>query len=274
MNLLRTLSTVSALTLLSRITGLAARKPQGRRVRRRTADGRVRGGVPPAEHPAPAVRRGRVLAGVRADPRRVPALARRRRDARPGRDASARCWRSTLLVVSVLGIVAAPWLVYVLAGGFAQHARQGRADRGADPHHVSVHPVRVAGLARRRRAERLSALRDSRVHAGAAQPRRSSAAAVSVAPYVDPPIVALAWGVFDRRRRAARAFRSAPLAQARHAAALALDWRDEGVRRVLRAMGPAVLGVSAAQISALDQHPARRAISATAAFRGSPTPTA
>jgi putative peptidoglycan lipid II flippase len=30
-----------------------------------------------------------------------------------------------------------------------------------------------------------------------------------------------------------------------------LDWRDEGVRRVLRAMGPAVLGVSAAQISAL-----------------------
>jgi putative peptidoglycan lipid II flippase len=30
-----------------------------------------------------------------------------------------------------------------------------------------------------------------------------------------------------------------------------LDWRDEGVRRVLRAMGPAVLGVSAAQISVL-----------------------
>src|SRR5262249_8264628 len=30
-----------------------------------------------------------------------------------------------------------------------------------------------------------------------------------------------------------------------------IDWRDDGVRRVLRAMGPAVLGVSAAQISAL-----------------------
>ena len=29
------------------------------------------------------------------------------------------------------------------------------------------------------------------------------------------------------------------------------DWRDEGVRRVLLAMGPAVIGVSAAQISAL-----------------------
>jgi putative peptidoglycan lipid II flippase len=29
------------------------------------------------------------------------------------------------------------------------------------------------------------------------------------------------------------------------------DWRDEGVRRVLAAMGPAVIGVSAAQISAL-----------------------
>src|SRR5205085_7787032 len=30
-----------------------------------------------------------------------------------------------------------------------------------------------------------------------------------------------------------------------------IDWRDPGVRRVLRAMGPAVLGVSAAQVSAL-----------------------
>ena len=29
------------------------------------------------------------------------------------------------------------------------------------------------------------------------------------------------------------------------------DWRDEGVRRVLLAMGPAMIGVSAAQISAL-----------------------
>src|SRR5438094_10650990 len=32
---------------------------------------------------------------------------------------------------------------------------------------------------------------------------------------------------------------------------LRFDWRDKGVRRVLRSMGPAVIGVSAAQISAL-----------------------
>ena len=32
---------------------------------------------------------------------------------------------------------------------------------------------------------------------------------------------------------------------------LRFDWRDEGVRRVLVAMGPAIIGVSAAQISAL-----------------------
>ena len=50
------------------------------------------------------------------------------------------------------------------------HARQGRADGRDDPHRLPVHPVRVAGLARRRRAQRLPALRDSRVHAGAAQP--------------------------------------------------------------------------------------------------------
>jgi putative peptidoglycan lipid II flippase len=42
-----------------------------------------------------------------------------------------------------------------------------------------------------------------------------------------------------------------PLARLGMLPALRLDWRDQGVRRVLRAMGPAVIGVSAAQISAL-----------------------
>ena len=34
-----------------------------------------------------------------------------------------------LLGVTVAGVLAAPWLVYVLASGFAADARQGRADR-------------------------------------------------------------------------------------------------------------------------------------------------
>ena len=76
------------------------------------------------------------------------------------------------------------------------------------------------------------------------------AAAVFVAPHVDPPILALAIGVFVGGV-AQLVFQLRPLAKLGMLPSFRLDWRDEGVRRVLRAMGPAVLGVSAAQISTL-----------------------
>ena len=76
------------------------------------------------------------------------------------------------------------------------------------------------------------------------------AAAVFVAPHVDPPILALAIGVAVGGV-AQLAFQLRPLAKLGMLPRLRFDWRDEGVRRVLRAMGPAVLGVSAAQISTL-----------------------
>ena len=75
-------------------------------------------------------------------------------------------------------------------------------------------------------------------------------AALFLAPYCDPPIKALAWGVFIGGV-AQLALQIRPLAQIGMLPRLRFDWRDEGVRRVLLAMGPAVLGVSAAQISAL-----------------------
>jgi len=76
------------------------------------------------------------------------------------------------------------------------------------------------------------------------------AAAVFVAPHVDPPILALAIGVFVGGV-AQLIFQLRPLARLGMLPSFTLDWRDEGVRRVLRAMGPAVLGVSASQISTL-----------------------
>ena len=75
-------------------------------------------------------------------------------------------------------------------------------------------------------------------------------AAIFLANYFDPPIKALAWGVFIGGV-AQLAFQIAPLARIGMLARPRLDWRDAGVRRVLRNMGPALLGVSAAQISAL-----------------------
>ena len=63
--------------------------------------------------------------------------------------------------------------------------------------------------------------------------------------------MALAWGVaIGGVAQLAFQLRGAR-ADLRCCARPRIDWRDPGVRRVLRAMGPAVIGVSAAQISAL-----------------------
>jgi putative peptidoglycan lipid II flippase len=75
-------------------------------------------------------------------------------------------------------------------------------------------------------------------------------AAFFLARYCDPPIVALAWGVAIGGA-AQLALQVRPLFAIGMLPRLSFDWRDEGVRRILRAMGPAVIGVSAAQISAL-----------------------
>ena len=62
--------------------------------------------------------------------------------------------------------------------------------------------------------------------------------------------MALAWGVaFGGIAQLALQIR--PLAKLGMLPRPSFRWRDEGVTRVLRAMGPALLGVSAAQISAL-----------------------
>ena len=76
-------------------------------------------------------------------------------------------------------------------------------------------------------------------------------AALFLAPYCDPPIMALAWGVFDRRRRAARAA-DPPAGEDRDARrGRASTGATKACAACCVAMGPAVLGVSAAQISAL-----------------------
>jgi putative peptidoglycan lipid II flippase len=75
-------------------------------------------------------------------------------------------------------------------------------------------------------------------------------AALFLAPYCDPPITALAWGVFVGGA-AQLVLQIRPLMRIGMLGRPRFDWRDAGVRRVLVAMGPAVIGVSAAQISAL-----------------------
>jgi putative peptidoglycan lipid II flippase len=247
-NLLRALSTVSGMTLLSRITGLARESLKAAAfgaglqmdafeaafrlpniLRRLFAEGAFSQAFVPifAEY-----RRQRGLDATRALVGRVGTLL-----------------AVVLLLLSIVGVLAAPWLVYVLAGGFAQ--TPGKVELTASmirivfPYILFVSLVSLAGGV-------LNVYRRFAVPAFTPVLLNLSiiGAAIFLAPYCDPPIVALAWGVaIGGVLQLALQLR--PLAKIGMLAAPRFDWRDVGVRRVLAAMGPAVIGVSAAQISAL-----------------------
>ena len=154
-----------------------------------------------------------------------------------------------LLVLSIAGSLAAPWLVYLLAGGFAR--TPGKVELTAEmirivfPYILFVSLVSLAGGV-------------LNVHRRFAIPAFTPVllnlsiigAAIFLARWFDPPILALAWGVAIGGL-AQLALQIRPLAAVAMLPKPSFAWRDEGVRRVLRAMGPAVIGVSAAQISAL-----------------------
>lgn len=154
-----------------------------------------------------------------------------------------------LLGVTAIGVLAAPWLVYVLASGFA--ATPGKVELTATmirivfPYIFFVSLVSLAGGV-------LNVYRRFAIPAFTPVLLNVSVigAALFLSRYFDPPILALAWGVFIGGV-AQLAFQIAPLARIGMLARPRLDFRDPGVRRILLLMGPAVIGVSAAQISAL-----------------------
>jgi len=74
--------------------------------------------------------------------------------------------------------------------------------------------------------------------------------ALFAAPYFDPPVLALAWAVFIGGVLQL-AFQIPSLKKIGMLPRLSFDWRDEGVRRILKLMAPAALGVSVSQVSLL-----------------------
>jgi putative peptidoglycan lipid II flippase len=247
-NLLRALSTVSGMTLLSRITGLA----------RESLKAAVFGAGVQMDAFEAAFRLPNILRRLFAEgafsQAFVPVFAEYNRQRGAGEtralmDRVASLLAIALLGVTVLGVLAAPWLVYVLASGFA--AVPGKVELTADiirvlfPYIFFVSLVSLAGGV-------LNVYRKFAIPAFTPVLLNLSiiAAALFLAPYCRPPIMALAWGVF-LGGAAQLAFQIVPLWRIGMLPMPRFDWRDEGVRRVLRMMGPAVLGVSAAQISAL-----------------------
>jgi putative peptidoglycan lipid II flippase len=248
MNLLRALSTISALTLVSRITGLA------RESLKAVAFGAgVQMDAFEAAFRLPNILR-RLFAEGAFSQAFVPILAEYKRVR--GDDATrdlvgrvASLLAVVLIALSILGIFAAPWLVYVLASGFS--GTPGKVELTAQlirimfPYILFVSLVSLAGGV-------------LNVHRRFAVPAFTPvllnlsviSAAIFLAPHIDPPIAALAWGV-SIGGVAQLALQVWPLARLGMFPHLTFAWRDEGVRRIIKAMGPAVLGVSAAQISAL-----------------------
>jgi putative peptidoglycan lipid II flippase len=248
MNLLRTLSTVSGMTLLSRITGLV----------RESLKAAAFGAGAQMDAFEVAFRLPNILRRLFAEgafsQAFVPIFSEyhRQRGEGPTRELMSRVatlLAVVLLVVTAAGVLAAPWLVYALATGFDR--TPGKVELTAQmirivfPYLLFVSLVSLAGGV-------LNVFHRFAIPAFTPVLLNLSiiGAALFLAPYCEPPIVALAWGVLIGGV-AQLALQVRPLWKLGMLPSPRFDWRDAGVRRVLAAMGPAVLGVSAAQISAL-----------------------
>jgi len=249
-NLLRAAATVSGLTLLSRITGLvrenltatifgasaftdaffvAFRLPN--LLRRLFAEGAFSQAFVP------------MLAQVRAESDAED--TRRMVD----RIATALFW--VLLAVSAAGVAAAPALVWLMAGGLAREPQAFEAavvmTRWMFPYILFISMVALAaGILNTWRRFALPAFSPVLLNLC------FIAAALFVAPHVDPPVYALAAGVVAGGI-AQLAIQLPALARIGMLPRVGLNvahaFRDPATRRLLRQMAPAVLAVSVAQVS-------------------------
>ena len=152
-------------------------------------------------------------------------------------------------VVTVIGILVAPWVVYLSAPGF--HASPDKFQLTVDllritfPYILFISLVSLAGGV-------LNTY--SRFSPPAITPALLNltfiAAALFFAPYFDPPVMVLAWAVFAGGA-IQLAFLVPFLLNIGLVPRFSLDLHDEGVWRILKLMGPAVFGVSIAQLSLL-----------------------
>ena len=154
-----------------------------------------------------------------------------------------------LLVVTLLGMAGAPLLVYVSAPGFAADADKFaltvELTRITFPYILFMSLVALAG----------GVLNTwSRFAIPAFTPVLLNLAFIGMALFAAPcfsrPVLALGWAVF-LGGALQLALQLPFLRRIGMLPRFALDWKDEGVQRILRLMAPAVLGVSVSQVSLL-----------------------
>ncbi len=152
-----------------------------------------------------------------------------------------------LFFITIIGIVAAPILVYINAPGFAREPEKFALTvqllRITSPYIFFISLVAVA-------AAILNT--NNKFWVPAFAPILLNVcfivAALWLAQYCDPPILAMAWAVFVAGV-VQLAFQIPFLKRIGMVPKWNMNWNDAGVRRIIKQMGPAMFGVSIAQIS-------------------------
>jgi putative peptidoglycan lipid II flippase len=248
MNLLRTLATVSSLTLLSRILGFV----RDFVIARSFGAGMLTDAFFVAFRLPNLLRR--MFAEGAFSQAFVPLLAEYRNQRGEAEtkalvDRVATVLFLVVLLVAVLGIIGAPLLIYVSAPGFAADADKFALTvdltRITFPYILFMALVALsAGILNTWSRFALPAFTPTLLNLS------FIGMALFAAPYFDPPVMVLAWAVFlggilqlTIQLPALRKIGMLPR----------FDFApgDPGVRRVMKLMAPAVLGVSVAQISLL-----------------------
>jgi putative peptidoglycan lipid II flippase len=248
MNLLRALATVSSMTLVSRVLGFV----------RDMLIARLFGAGLATDAFFVAFRIPNLLRRLFAEgafsQAFVPVLSeyRTRRgdaDTRLLVDRTSTLLALALLAVTVVGVATAPLVVYVSAPGFAATPDKFGLTvamlRVTFPYILFISLVSLAG----------GVLNTwSRFVVPALTPTLLNLSfivgALFAAPYFDPPAMVLAWAVFAGGVLQL-AFQIPALAKIGMLPRPRVGFSDPGVRRILVLMGPAVLGVSVAQVSLL-----------------------
>ena len=248
MNLLKALATVSSMTLISRILGFI----------RDLVIARVFGAGLFTDAFFVAFKIPNLLRRLFAEgafsQAFVPILAeyKNRRGEQETRvlvDHVAAALAAALFIATLIGVLAAPIIIYVSAPGFT--ATPGKYEltvsllRITFPYIFFISLTALAGGI-------LNTY--SRFSVPALTPVLLNLSFIGFAlwgaPYFDPPVAALAWAVFAGGV-AQLAFQVPFLAKLKLLPRFRLDLKDEGMWRVLRQMGPAVFGVSISQVSLL-----------------------
>ena len=248
MNLLKALATVSSMTLLSRILGFV----------RDVVIARAFGAGLFTDAFFVAFRLPNLLRRLFAEgafaQAFVPILGEYRNsrsagDTRELVDHVATLLALALVLVSVIGVLAAPLIIYLTAPGFAASPDKFQVTvdllRITFPYILFISLTSLAG----------GILNTwSRFSVPAFTPSLLNVSfivfALWLAPYFDPPVKALAWAVFVGGLLQL-GFQLPFLARIGMLPRFRLNLKDPGVWRILKLMGPAVFGVSVGQISLL-----------------------